>query len=60
VTLRGAFTHRGKAGRNRFKLTGRLNGRKLAPGRYRLRAVATDPAGNSGSPKRSRFRIVRF
>ena len=59
VTLGGSFTHRGKAGNNRFKFSGRLRGRKLRPGRYRLRAVATDPAGNKSRAKRSRFRIVR-
>jgi len=59
VTLRGAFTHPGKAGNNRFKFSGRLRGRKLRPSRYRLRAVATDPAGNKSRTKRSRFRIVR-
>jgi len=58
-TLRGGFTHRGKAGRNRFTFRGRLRARKLRPGRYRLRAVATDPAANKSRPKRSRFRIVR-
>ena len=59
VTLRGAFTHRGKKGKNTFTFRGRLRARKLAPGRYRLRAVATDPAKNKSRPKRSRFRIVR-
>jgi DNA-binding beta-propeller fold protein YncE len=58
-TLRGGFTHRGKAGRNKFKFSGRLRGRKLRPARYRLRAVATDPAGNRSRPQRSRFRILR-
>jgi DNA-binding beta-propeller fold protein YncE len=59
VTLRGAFTHQGKAGQNGFTFRGRLRNRKLAPGRYRLRAVATDPAGNKTRLQRSRFRIVR-
>jgi uncharacterized delta-60 repeat protein len=35
----GQFTHTDKAGLNRFHFTGRLNGKKLAPGRYRFRAV---------------------
>jgi hypothetical protein len=52
---RGAFTHRANRGLNRFTFTGRLRGRRLPPGRYRLRAVATDLAGN-----RSRRRSVRF
>jgi len=58
VTLRGSFTHKGKAGANKFKFRGRLRGRKLRPGRYRLRAVATDAAKNNSSVKRKRFRIV--
>jgi hypothetical protein len=59
VTLSGSFTHRGTTGKNRFRFSGRLRGRKLPPGRYRLRAVATDPAGNKSSTKRRAFRIVR-
>ena len=35
----GQFTHTDVAGLNRFHFTGRLNGKKLAPGRYRFRAV---------------------
>jgi hypothetical protein len=58
VTLRGSFTRNGVAGKNRFRFTGRLNGRKLTPGSYRL--VATPSAG--GRPGRSAsvaFRIIR-
>lgn len=58
VTLRGSFSHKGKAGSNKLKFRGRLRGRKLRPGRYRLRAVATDAAKNHSSVKRKRFRIV--
>jgi hypothetical protein len=35
----GQFTHTDVAELNRFHFTGRLNGKKLAPGRYRFRAV---------------------
>jgi len=59
VTLRGSFTDKGKAGKNSFKFRGRLGGRKLRPGRYRLRAVATDPAKNRSQPKRVILQIVR-
>jgi hypothetical protein len=59
TTLRGSFTHQGQAGANKLRFTGRLKGRKQQPGRYRLRATATDPAGNKSPPKRSRFRIIR-
>jgi len=58
ATLRGSFTHQGKTGQNRFKFSGRMRGRKLVPGRYRLNAVAQDPARNKSDTKRSRFRIV--
>ena len=54
LRLRGSFTHRGGQGANSFLFTGRLRGRKLAPGSYNL--VAT-PAG--GKRTRARFRIVR-
>jgi len=36
----GGFSHRDIAGANRFHFNGRVKGRKLVPGRYRLRAVA--------------------
>jgi hypothetical protein len=52
--LRGTFSLVGVAGVNRFHFTGRLAGKKLAPGRYRL--VAT-PSG--GAPVRAAFRIKR-
>jgi hypothetical protein len=58
VTLKGRFTRTGAAGKNSFHFTGRLNRRKLKPGRYRL--VATPTAGGKrGKPTSSRFRIVR-
>jgi DNA-binding beta-propeller fold protein YncE len=52
--VRGAFSHRGSSGTNSFLFSGRLRGRRLQPGRYRL--VATVPGGTA--PKRTRFRIV--
>ena len=58
VTLKGSFSRSGVAGLNSFHFTGRLNGRKLKPGRYRL--VATPRAGaKKGKPTSSGFRIVR-
>jgi hypothetical protein len=63
----GSFRHDGAAGRNRFRFTGRLGGRvtglrgggKLAPGNYRVAAVATDAAGNKSAEKHAKFRIAR-
>ena len=59
VTLRGRFKHAGNRGRNRFRFTGRLRGRKLRPGPYRLVMVAVDAAANKSPTQRLRFRIVR-
>ena len=51
----GAFTHQGSSGTNRFRFSGRVRGRRLEPGRYRL--VARIPG--STAAKRTGFRIVR-
>jgi hypothetical protein len=59
VLQRGDFAVAGVLGQNRFRFTGRLRNKKLAVGSYRLGAVATDPAGNASTPKRTAFRIVR-
>ena len=57
--LAGSFTHEAQPGPNRFTFSGRLNGRKLRPAAYRLRAVATDGAGNRSDSSVVRFRIRR-
>jgi uncharacterized delta-60 repeat protein len=58
TTLAGAFTHRGVAGANRLRFTGRLSARRLRPGRCRL--VATPSAdGLRGNAARVSFRIKR-
>ncbi|HEX8206272.1 MAG TPA: PKD domain-containing protein, partial [Solirubrobacteraceae bacterium] len=58
VRVRGSFARASTAGANRFRFTGRLRGRKLRPGRYRL--VATPRAGTVAGPaRRAAFRIVR-
>jgi subtilisin-like proprotein convertase family protein len=59
VRLRREFSHRGRAGANRFRFTGRLGGRRLRPRAYRLVAVATDAAGNRSARRFARFRITR-
>lgn len=56
--LRGSFTRSGQRGANRFRFTGRLSGRALRRGRYRLVARSTDAAGNRSTLRRVRFRIV--
>ena len=58
VKVSGSFTHKGATGKlNRFTFTGRLSGRKLGAGRYRLNARPADAAGNRGTTKRAPFRI---
>lgn len=47
------------AGPAAIPFSGRLGRRALQPGRYELRLVATDAAGNAGRPVVLRFRIVR-
>ena len=60
VLVRGTARHRGKSGANAFRLTGRMNGRALRLGVYRLRLAARDGAGNASGLRRSTsFRIVR-
>ncbi len=57
--LPGAFARDGAPGANRFRFGGRLGGKRLAPGRYRMLAVARDGAGNVSPIVRGVFRIVR-
>ena len=59
VKLRGSFSHRDRAGANSVRFRGKLRGRALKPGRYRLVAVARDAAGASSSTRRAAFRILR-
>jgi len=58
VTRKGSFTRAGLAGTNTFHFTGRLNGRRLAPGKYRL--VATPKTnGQIGRAATAAFKIIR-
>jgi N-acetylneuraminic acid mutarotase len=54
----GSFTHQDRAGTNRFTFTGRVRGRKLVVGRYRLRAIPRNAAG-SGAAAYRRFAVRR-
>jgi len=58
VKVKRSFSVPAKAGKNRVRFRGRIGGRKLKRGRYRLNARATDVAGNKSALKRKRFRIV--
>lgn len=59
VTVRGAFAVTGKKGMNKTRFRGRIGGKTLKAGRYRLNSQATDPAGNKSNIDRRRFRIVK-
>jgi len=57
-SLTGTFMVTGRAGANSFRFTGRVNGRKLRVGRYRLAAL---PSANGlvGTRATAGFRITR-
>jgi virginiamycin B lyase len=59
VRVRGSFTVAGKAGTNTITFRGRIGGRSLKPGRYRLNSQATDASRNRSATRRRAFRIVR-
>jgi hypothetical protein len=55
---RAAPLSRGAAGSERCRFTGRIGGKRLKPGSYKL--VATPTAnGQTGLPVRARFRIIK-
>jgi hypothetical protein len=56
--VHGTFVHASLSGVNGLRFNGRVAGRRLSPGRYRLGAIARDIAGNRspGAPAASRFR----
>jgi hypothetical protein len=54
----GGFTHTDASGPNRFRFTGRVQGHKLPPGRYRLDATPT-ANGKTGNTVAARFGILR-
>jgi hypothetical protein len=56
---RGSFTHADAAGPVKLHFTGRVKGRPLAPGRYRLLAAPVSAAGLRGGTLSSEFRVVR-
>jgi hemolysin type calcium-binding protein len=57
VAVRGSFTRNAVTGQNRFRFTGRIAGRKLAPGSYQLQATPRANASN-GITARTPFRIT--
>ncbi len=53
TAMKGGFTDSGAAGQNRFQFSGRIGGKALKPGSYRL------VGGVGASVKRALFRVVR-
>jgi hypothetical protein len=58
IPLHGSFTHQDLAGTNRFHFTGRIGGRALRQGSYRLNATPKNGTGEVGQTKQTTFRIV--
>jgi hypothetical protein len=58
VVLRGVFTRKLAAGVARVRFDGRLGGKRLATGRYRLVLIATDAAGNASPARRPAVRVL--
>jgi hypothetical protein len=59
VAMRAGFAQDGVAGLNSLRFMGRLGGKSLPRGKYRLVASARDAAGNTSTRVRRPFRIVR-
>ena len=57
--MRGSFKDAGEAGGDSLRFSGRLGGRRLKRGLYRLIALPVDAAGNTGNAVLVRFRIIR-
>jgi hypothetical protein len=59
VVVRGVLTKKLVAGAASVRFDGRLGGKRLAVGRYRLVLVGTDAAGNASPARRAAVRILR-
>jgi len=57
--LKGSLVSKLEAGKSQLRLSGKWNGRRLQPGRYRLLVVATDALGNKSKAKRRAFEVLR-
>jgi hypothetical protein len=58
LRLRGSFRRGAVPGLNAFRFTGRLRGKALPAGSYRLLARSVDAGGKASKPVRRSFRIV--
>jgi hypothetical protein len=59
VPVRGSFKRSAGPGAVSFRFAGRIGGRRLPPGRYRLLAAPRDALGTAGAVKRAPFMIER-
>jgi hypothetical protein len=59
VVVRGVLIKKLLAGAARVRFDGRLGGKRVASGRYRLVLVATDAAGNASPARRAAVRVLR-
>jgi hypothetical protein len=57
--VKGSFTIAGKSGANFFIFRGRLAGKALRPGGYRLNGLAKDASNNASATQRTSFTILR-
>lgn len=58
VKVRGSFVRSGQPGANKFRFMGRMGGKALKRGSYRLTAVAKDAGSNVSKRQVRKFRIV--
>jgi hypothetical protein len=57
VLVRGSIRRADAGGKSSFRFSGKLRGKRLAVGSYRLIAVARDNAGNVSKPVTVAFRV---
>ncbi|HUO71685.1 MAG TPA: S8 family serine peptidase [Solirubrobacteraceae bacterium] len=57
LPVKGMFIWKGTPGSNTFRFTGRVNGKALPRGSYRLVAAGRDTSGNRAAPVRVTFTI---
>jgi hypothetical protein len=55
----GTIRQQVKAGRNAIAFNGRVAGRKLSKGRYRVKLTITDAAGNTSRAETIKFKVVK-
>jgi 6-phosphogluconolactonase (cycloisomerase 2 family) len=54
----GSRPSKGKTGANKLEFNGKIKGKSLVPGAYRVTAIATDPADGRSAPRYASFQIL--